>query len=196
MDFTEEKFYRPNEVPLFIGSYQIDVKVCERLIDFFESNPIRQTKGEIDGGVDKSAKDSTDLMMMPGEGMFDEYMTEVWRVMENYTNEYGYAGYYGPWTSGPVNIQRYFPCQGFRVWHTERTGAVEPMGSRHLVFMTYLNDVVNGGGTEFFYQRKIYKPSKGLTLIWPSDWTFTHRGLVSKTETKYITTGWMNYVTL
>jgi len=38
------------------------------------------------------------------------------------------------------------------------------------------------------------KPEKGLTLIWPADWTFTHRGIPSMSETKYIVTGWYNYI--
>ena len=33
-----------------------------------------------------------------------------------------------------------------------------------------------------------------VTLIWGSDWTFTHRGITSKTETKYIATGWLDYI--
>jgi len=32
-----------------------------------------------------------------------------------------------------------------------------------------------------------------LTLIWPTDWTFTHRGVPSLTEEKYIVTGWFNF---
>jgi hypothetical protein len=67
------------------------------------------------------------------------------------------------------------------------------MKSRHLVFMTYLNDVTDGGETEFFYQKLKVKPEKGLTLIWGADWTFTHRGITSPTQTKYIVTGWFNY---
>jgi hypothetical protein len=31
-------------------------------------------------------------------------------------------------------------------------GAGEPEGSRHLVFMTYMNDVTDAGGTEFYHQ--------------------------------------------
>ena len=27
-------------------------------------------------------------------------------------------------------------------------------------------------------------------MIWPSDWTFLHRGIPSLTQTKYILTGW------
>jgi hypothetical protein len=47
--------------------------------------------------------------------------------------------------------------------------------SRHLVFMTYLNDVDDEGGTEFFHQKLVVQPRKGLTLVWPADWTFMHR---------------------
>ena len=59
--------------------------------------------------------------------------------------------------------------------------------------MTYLNNVDNGG-TEFLFQKLKIPAKKGLTLIWPSDFTHTHRGVVSKTQEKYIVTGWMNYV--
>ena len=59
--------------------------------------------------------------------------------------------------------------------------------------MTYLNDVTHKGETEFFHQKIKIKPEKGLTLIWPTDWTFTHRGIPSPTEEKYIVTGWFEY---
>ncbi len=44
----------------------------------------------------------------------------------------------------------------------------------------------------FFHQSLKIKPEKGLTLIWPSDWTFTHKGLPSK-EGKMIATGWFHF---
>jgi hypothetical protein len=60
--------------------------------------------------------------------------------------------------------------------------------------MTYLNDVTDGGETGFFYQDVKIKPQKGLTLIWPADWTFTHRGQISQTSEKMVVTGWLRYV--
>jgi hypothetical protein len=60
--------------------------------------------------------------------------------------------------------------------------------------MTYLNDVHDAGGTEFFHQKLTVLPRKGLTLIWPADWTHTHRGIVSPTEEKYVITGWFDFV--
>jgi hypothetical protein len=59
--------------------------------------------------------------------------------------------------------------------------------------MTYLNDVHDGGETEFLHQKVIVPARKGLTLIWPADWTHVHRGIVSPTEEKYIIGGWFNF---
>ena len=67
------------------------------------------------------------------------------------------------------------------------------LATRHLVFMTYLNTVNDGGETEWFHQQIKIQPRKGLTVMWPVDWTHVHRGVPSKTETKYITTGWYTY---
>ena len=58
--------------------------------------------------------------------------------------------------------------------------------------MTYLNDI-DEGGTVFKYQ-KITTPSiKGLTLIWPTDFTHTHKGQITDKE-KIITTGWFELI--
>ena len=93
-----------------------------------------------------------------------------------------------------INIQYYKPMGGFKQWHTERWGNQLPAAKRHLVFMTYLNDVQDEGGTEFFCQKLKVQARKGLTLIWPVDWTHTHRGVVSPTEEKYIITGWFSFL--
>ena len=60
--------------------------------------------------------------------------------------------------------------------------------------MTYLNDIDDGGGTEFKLQEMKVKAEKGKTIIWPSDWTHTHRGIVSPSKEKYIVTGWWSFM--
>jgi hypothetical protein len=52
---------------------------------------------------------------------------------------------------------------------------------------------VPDGGTEFYHQKLTVEAQKGKTLMWPADWTFTHRGVVSNTSDKYIITGWFSY---
>jgi len=91
-----------------------------------------------------------------------------------------------------MNIQYYEPGEGFPKWHCER--GMNQSNQRALAFMTYLNDVTDGGETEWLYQEKKLQPKKGLTAIWPTDFTHTHRGIISTTQTKIIITGWFNYV--
>ena len=43
------------------------------------------------------------------------------------------------------------------------------------------------------YQNKTFECKKGATLIWPAQWTHTHKGVISNEETKYIATGWYSY---
>ena len=73
----------------------------------------------------------------------------------------------------------------------------DSLNSLHRIFawMTYLNDVdIKDGGSTFFshYGLEI-QPRKGLTLIWPAEWTHAHKGNLLKADNKYIITGWMHF---
>jgi hypothetical protein len=92
----------------------------------------------------------------------------------------------------PVLCQHYPVSGGYKVWHSERASKGHD-SARHLVFMTYLNDL-DDGGTEFLHQNLLVKAERALTIIWPADWTFTHRGQVSYTSEKSVVTGWLRFV--
>ena len=140
-------------------------------------------------------KDSVDCVLNTNDALFAEYAKNLQIVINEYIKQYPMCNYYNPWgITDVVNIQHYKPTAGYHVWHTERATCIEPSSSRHLVFMTYLNDVTDGGETEFYHQGIKVKPEKGKTLIWPSDWTHTHRGISSPTQEKYIITGWFNFL--
>jgi hypothetical protein len=174
------------------GWYIKDTNICDKLINYIETNN-NAYQGRSSNGVDTNVKDSLDCHLDNIE-LLQEYVNQLMQVASAYTNVFPFANYYDPWgINDVVNIQRYLPGQGYHEWHTERTGTHPIPSTRHLVFMTYLNDVNDGGETEFYHQNIKVKPEKGLTLIWPADWTYTHRGVPSTTETKYIVTGWFNY---
>ena len=77
------------------------------------------------------------------------------------------------------------------MWHCERSDIATC--KRVLVFMTYLNDLPDGG-TMFKNQDLTIPAKKGLTLIWPAEWTHTHKGQISNTKEKYIVTGWYHLI--
>jgi len=57
----------------------------------------------------------------------------------------------------------------------------------------YLNDVEEGGETEFHYQDMKVKPKKGSLIIFPAGFTHTHKGNIPLSDEKYVVTSWLMY---
>jgi len=86
-------------------------------------------------------------------------------------------------------VQRTNVGQGYHVWHCEHGS--QSSCRRLLFYILYLNDVDEGGETEFLYQKKRYKPEQGTLIIAPAGYTHTHRGNPPFSNDKYIITGWV-----
>ena len=178
-----------------------DLSICDKLI---EKHKLSKNKYEgLIGGtggtniVNKNIKDSTDIHLDYKDPLALEYVKLLQEINLKYIEKFQFCNNYSAWAiTEQINVQFYKPGGGFKEWHTERTSRDGEAAFRHLVFMTYLNDVDDEGETEFFHQNLKIKPKKGLTVIWPSDWTYTHRGIPSMTQEKYIITGWFNFVNL
>lgn len=78
---------------------------------------------------------------------------------------------------------------GYSVWHSEHGPGAS--ASRVLAWSIYLNDVAEGGETEFLYQRVRYQPKTGSLLMWPAGITHPHRGNPPLSNEKIILTGWV-----
>ena len=90
------------------------------------------------------------------------------------------------------NLQRYLPGQGYYGWHCEHNPHNPILAKRVLAWTTYLN-TVNNGGTEYRNYGTV-DAVEGRCVIWPAYWTHFHRGVISNTATKYIATGWYNFM--
>jgi prolyl 4-hydroxylase len=172
-------------------NYIDDISLCDDIIEFHKNAP-RKWQGIAGNKVDITVKDSTDTELNFNTDLFMRYLNELKKSFKLYENNFMLSRGTDPYgLIEKVNVQHYKPNQAFHEWHCERKNVDN---NRHLVFMTYLNDVTDGGETEFYYQRFKVKPKKGLTLIWPVDWTYTHRGIKSPTQDKYIVTGWLSFI--
>ena len=171
----------------------LDTSLCDDLIEYYHESGEYKQKGVVSGGLKPDSKTSTDVTIFPNSTnkTIVTYLEFINQVLESYKETYDAFMYPVCFAEG-MNIQYYEPGEGFPKWHCER--GMYQTNQRALAFMTYLNDVSDGGGTEWLYQEKKLQPKKGLTAIWPTDFTHTHRGIVSPTETKIIITGWFNYV--
>ena len=92
-----------------------------------------------------------------------------------------------------MKIQKTLPTEGYHVWHIEH-GATQKNAYRAFVWSVYLNDVEEGGETEFLNQSVRVKPKAGRIVIWPAGFPYVHRGNPPLSGEKYILTSWMTLV--
>ena len=91
--------------------------------------------------------------------------------------------------SSDTKFQRTQPGGGYHTWHYENGSYY--FAQREVTWMAYLNDIDDGGETEFLYQKRRIKPTAGTVVMFPAGYTHVHRGgLVLGEKDKYIITGW------
>jgi hypothetical protein len=186
----------------WIKSYRMEQPaVCERLIKGFEiAKELGFAHAGVSAkGVDKAWKDSEDVSLncLPIDIYTDTvraYREHVMASMNLYMKEFPVLAASGAKVGflEPPQIQHYEPGGAFFGEHYESSGL--DIAHRVLAFMTNLNTVKQGGGTEFIYQDYINPAKKGVTNIWPAGFTHTHRGIPAPKEHKYIITGWLSYM--
>ena len=192
---------KQNSNPNFIGAWLIEpLSICDELITYFESNKSKQKNGVTGLGENIDLKNSIDILMLPkeiklpGNEAFDDYFNNLFSCYQDYTKAWPFLVKFADNLEvGNFNLQRYQSGQHFQNLHTERSS----LENLHRIFawMTYLNDVEvdEGGSTYFSHYDLEVQPRKGLTLIWPAEWTHAHKGNVLKSDSKYIITGWMHF---
>lgn len=87
-------------------------------------------------------------------------------------------------------MQKYIKNKGKFTYHNDFGYSMYNRNYRLLNYLWYLNDVSEGGETEFFGDFTI-KPEKGKLVIFPSEWFFPHTGKMPISNDKYIISGWI-----
>ena len=184
--------------PNFMGCWVFeDTSVCDDLIQFFEENRESHRAGRTSlRSVNETVKQSTDIPIAPLDlkekkfYVFSKFIEHLHCCHLDYFEQWELLKKFYPRLHiGPFNLRRYDTGGHFGAVHSERTSLNALQ--RVFAWMTYLNDVPEGGETEFTLFDLSIKPEKGKTLIWPAEWTHAHRGSIVKQGPKYITTGWL-----
>ena len=120
----------------------------------------------------------------------NNFLNKFWdTAYKAYTEKYSILNELDKHRCYSIQIQKTKPTEGYHVWHCE-TGTANT-SNRLLTFILYLNDIEEGGETEFLYYPKRIKPEAGKLILFPGSFTHTHRGNQPLKDTKYIVTGWI-----
>ncbi len=189
----------PKASPNFIGAWMIDKpEICDDLVNYFEENKAKQKKGIVGDRLNQEIKKTTDITVDPNEldypknAKLKEYIENLYSCYCDYLSQWPFLGELTESLEiGPFALVKYDSGGHFNQVHTERASLATLQ--RVLVWMTYLNDMDCSGETYFSHYDISIKPKKGLTLIWPAEWTHAHRGNKVEAGPKYMISGWMHF---
>jgi hypothetical protein len=183
---------------LFIKENVIDNNLCEEIIKLFEDSN-KKYKGVILGGVNNNVKNTVDLHMSHEPELFFDIDKKINSILN--VSIYEYIDKLNSncptinmleFTDSGFNIQKYFKNEGFYIYHNDSSIDYEKYKYRLFTYLLYLNNVDEGGETEFFGNYKI-KPKSGRLLLFPACWTYPHKSLMPISNDKYIITGWVYF---
>ena len=171
-------------------------KDCNFLINWFEERTDLHERGTVDGNLYETPdeKQDTEIYLNTSKHFSLICSNCLNYGIEEYKKKYRFINQVRTFNIHSVyKMQRYLPGEGYFTLHCENDGpdfTGESSEMLILAWMIYLNDVTDGGYTEFPSQNTKFQPRRGDLLIWPAYFTHPHRGIVSKTQVKYILTGW------
>lgn len=173
--------------------------LCDEIIKTFELlNSLGHCfPGQTQGGVDKTSKGSIDMDFLT-YGATVPYAQQALEYIQKgylkFVEQYPILNTLAPHSLNAFQVQRYRPelQEGYHAFHCEVGSKV--CSERMLTYIMYLNDIDEGGETEFLYQKVRVKPTVGTVVIFPAYFTHVHRGNpVLSDQAKYIATGWFTW---
>jgi hypothetical protein len=173
------------------------VELCNSIINAYkeaEEQGLTINRQQEHIGMSKLKKDDNLIILnyVEHKNLCDEVNNFLWnKWYPQYAEQFDILPTLGWHTSLEIKVQKTSPGGGYHVWHCEQSGL--ETSRRILTWILYLNDVEDGGETEFLYQHRRVSPRAGRFVLWPASFTHTHRGNPPLNTDKYIATGWITY---
>lgn len=186
---------------------------CGKILKRFDQakNTKETYQGQSGSGTDTAIKSSIDFNLLYSSRTDDQDLVNLifdrfnHFVTKEYLDKFPYTDLYPGSTElffsktfyEIAQIQEYPQNTGhYNAWHTE-TGTFT-MSRRLFSFLLYVNDVEEGGETDFLYATEgdtflSIKPKAGTLLVHPASFPYVHRGRTPISSRKVILTSWLSY---
>jgi len=201
---------------IYINENSLSTDLCDEIINKFEEEE-KKRAGSTFGGIQPKVKDTIDYDIEINNPKWsrirETLIAELVNNIEIYASKLDLLMYHlqpldiSVVTNNPkkniykeldfnglffetIMVQKYKSNTGRYVYHNDFSSESDKKRYRVLTYIYYLNDVEEGGETQFWDNYKI-KPQKGKLVLFPASWTYPHSGLMPISHDKYIITGWI-----
>lgn len=175
----------------FFGIYDgaLSPAFCRSVIERFEADPLKVVgkigDGTPGGSVRPEIKSTMEIMLTAERPDWGDVLAQATASLRA-----ALPRYMAQWRAAfPVDIRtedfriaRYLPGELFN-YHSDNIGGSV---TRVITAQWFLNDVAEGGATEFPWQNMAVPPREGRLMLAPVGWTYLHRGAPPVSGPKYI----------
>jgi prolyl 4-hydroxylase len=166
---------------------------CKQMIDSFEQMRDAQTPNGrgYRAGLENSSWVELNLTPIADKAFLGFFLAEIDKYLAEYNMRLKLTL---PIPSGPTDdlrLKRY--RAGTDDNFEPHYDATSHKSERYLVFLWYLNDVADGGETEFCDLGIKVSARAGRLLMFPPYWMFQHAGLPPKSNDKYIVSTYLMF---
>ena len=141
--------------------------------------------GSAEGEIDASRRDNTVTFIDPYSlvcaSILRDFAATVFRYLDDYGRRYDVSFS----AMENVNINRYGPGEQYHA-HSD----AGPGHNREISALVYLNDVAEGGQTEFIHHGVSVFPRAGRLVIFPSNYAYAHAAHPPISGVKYSAAFW------
>lgn len=173
----------------FIRTYDgaLEPQLCDHLVEAFENwRQFQIRNGKVAReGLSESSWTELDLTKR-SDRQFKAALTDrIFEYKAKYESDCGISPPLpDPAAFGRLMMKRYTP--NHQDWFQPHYDSVGEHANRYLVFLWYLNDVDEGGETEFVDLDCSIQAAKGRLLMFPPYWMWRHAGNPPVSNAKYI----------
>ncbi len=182
------------ELPHFVRTYDgdLDAALCESMITSFRAAAqARQPGGRgTRAGLEQSAWTEVNVTRTAEPGLLRFFRGKMDLALARYNREVPQTlALPSSAKTADLILKEYRPGTGesFQV-HFD---SIYEVSNRYLVFLWYLNDVAEGGETEFPDLGLRVQARQGRLLMFPPYWMFQHAGLPPRSGPKYILSSYL-----
>ena len=182
--------FQMNKLEDWIAIYDnaIPDEFCDECITLFEDSNTRKSEHTA------YWRRCSEFSQIDSSNLWNQLRSLIKNTYDKYRNEHNCGVLNSANMIEAPNVYRYdVDADKPNIFNTHSDNWNFPTATRQLSVIIYLNDVAEGGETNFVDLNIQVAPKKGRILLFPSFFNYMHKGEAPVSNSKYIIVSWIHF---